>query len=182
MSIAVKISAKSARMEFNGCDPEYIKQVCHSSCCQSSISKTGILIVIHPAEQQRVESRGGIIENGLLQPPEGEKRCPFKSNDSLCELHNTPDKPFGCVVSPFTLNKNKTLIIRHRYRMLKCFKGGRRLPAYEAFRNSLDRLFGLAESKRICDHLNGGGGDIYVSMPTDVYRMILDNDTAKIYP
>jgi hypothetical protein len=177
--VSVKISAASARLEFNGCDPDYIRDVCHASCCQSSSSPTGTMITINPNEAATIEARGGIIISGLLQPREGEKRCPFKTEDHLCGLHNTPDKPFGCIASPFTLNSNGTLIVRNRYKSLKCFKDGKRLPAYVAFRASLDLLFGTTEAARICAHLNNDGGDLEAFMPIKHYQMLLENDAIK---
>lgn len=177
--IPVKISAKSARQPFNGCDPDYIANVCHSSCCQSSASPTGTMITIHPSEIDTIEARGGVIDNGLLQPKQGEKRCPFKTDEHLCGLHFTDDKPFGCIASPFTVNKNNTLIVRNRYRMLKCYNDGKKMPAYEAFRASLDLLFGDDEAERICEHLSNGGGDMIAQMPYANHKMLIENDNIK---
>lgn len=177
--VTVKLSAKSANQLFNGCDPDYIKNVCHASCCQSSTSETGTMITIHPSEIPIIEARGGIIKAGLLQPRVGEKRCPFKTDDELCGLHFTPDKPFGCIASPFTLNNNNTLIVRNRYRMLRCYNDGKRIPAYKAFRASLDLIFGKEEAQRICEHLEAGGGDITAEMSRHHYLMLKDNDDIK---
>ena len=175
----VKISARSLRLRFNGCDPDYIRTVCRGACCESSTSPTGTLITIHPSEQPRIEARGGAVIDGLLQPRPGERRCPFKTADHLCGLHGTPDKPFGCIASPFTLNRNDTLIVRHRYTRLKCYNDGARLPAYVAFRASLDLLFGPDEAQRICDHLDAGDGDLLATMPRATYNLLHDNDAIK---
>jgi len=156
--VRVKVSAKSARQAFNGCEPDYIRDVCHAACCKSSTAPTGTIISIHPTEEAKIRARGGEIKDGLLLPLAGERMCQFEGKEShLCGLHGSDDKPFGCIASPFTLNKNNTLIVRNRYRLLKCYNDGPKIPAYKAFRTSLNMLFGSDESQRICDHLEGGG-------------------------
>lgn len=181
VTATVKVSAAMARQEFHGCTPEFIRDVCRASCCRSSTQPSGILVTIHPLEQRAVEERGAVVENGRLVPRPGEKRCPFQSGASyLCALHGSEAKPFGCIASPFTLNSSGTLIVRNRYRMLKCYRHpARQLPAYVAFRSSLDLIFGAAESARVCEHLAAGGGDLEARMPLSSYSMLLDNDKAK---
>jgi len=178
-TVRVKVSAKMARLKFNGCDPDYIRDVCHASCCQSSTHPTGTLITVHPTETAAMEARGATVLDGMLQPNPGEKKCPFKTGEHLCGLHFTPDKPFGCIASPFTLNKNGTLIVRNRYTKLKCYKDGNQIPAYKAFRASLDLIFGAEEAARICDHLDNGGGDLFAHMARDVHDKLVTNDQLK---
>lgn len=178
-TVRIKVSAKMARLEFAGCAPGYIADTCHASCCQSGSSPTGTLITIHPSEEVIIEEAGFDIVNGLLQPKAGEKRCPFKTDGHLCGLHGTPAKPFGCIASPFTLNHLGTLIVRNRYKMLKCFRDGGKAPAYVVFRASLDRLFGDDEAERICTHLEGGGGDIMATMDRVTYGILIENDAIK---
>jgi hypothetical protein len=175
---SVKVSAKMARLRFNGCDPQYIRDVCHASCCESSTHKSGALIQIHPTERAAIEARGGIVHGTALQHT-ASGRCPFKTNAELCGLHNTPDKPFGCIASPFTLNKHGTLIVRHRYISLKCYDDGRKLPAYVAFRSSLDRIFGRDEAARIAEHLDEGGGDLIARMGDREFAMLTEADAAR---
>lgn len=175
----VKISAKSARQAFNGCDPDYIRNVCHAKCCESSTSPTGTMITVHPSEQAAIEALGGVVVNGLLQPKAGCKKCPFKTGDNLCGIHFTGSKPFGCIASPFTLNANDTMIVRNRYRLLKCYNDGRKIPAYKSFRASLDLIFGQAEAERICKHLDAGGGDITAKVSERNYAMLKENDEIK---
>lgn len=177
--VEVKISAASARQRFNGCDPDYIANVCHARCCESSTHPLGIMVTIHPEEQDVIELQGGEVIDGMLQPRAGEKKCPFKTADQLCGLHGTEAKPFGCIASPFTLNANDTLIIRNRYRMLKCFEDGKKLPAYVAFRSSLDLIFGTDEAGRICRHLDNGGGDLPAYMPYASWEKLHTNDQIK---
>lgn len=185
---AVTVSAASARLLFHGCAPDYIATTCHAHCCESATSPTGTLITIHPTEVARIAARGGLVQNGLLQPAPGARRCPFKTAVDLCGLHDTPDKPFGCIASPFTLNGHDTLIVRNRYKLLTCYKDGGThpdgtardpLPAYVAFRASLDLIFGPAESARICAHLDAGGGDLTATMPAASYQMLTENDQIK---
>jgi hypothetical protein len=97
----------------------------------------------------------------------------------MCGLHGTSDKPFGCIASPFTLNANDTMIVRNRYRALKCFKAEGAIEAYKAHAGSLRRIFGEEEAARITAHLDAGGGDLEATMPHQSYRMLHDNDAAK---
>jgi len=170
-TVQVRVSAAFMRQEFHGCDPDYIKDVCQGQCCRRSTS-----IALHPDEQHLLEAIGGVIKGGLLTQPadpqdregttaDGKRGCQYQSGDTyLCTLHFTPNKPFSCIANPFTLNKKNTLIIRNRYRLLKCFKDDGQ-PAYKAFRGSIDFLFGDEEAQRICDHIESGGGDLVVPMP-----------------
>jgi hypothetical protein len=186
-SVEVKVSAASSRLPFNGCEPDYIRNVCKAGCEFSSTREEGILVTIHPSEEPRIKALGGKVENGLLLPVLGDtprgvrNRCSFQeaNGSGLCTLHFTPDKPFGCIASPFTLNSNGTLIVRHRYISLKCYNDGRKLPAYVAFRASLDLIFGREESHRICAHLEAGGGDLTARMPAVNYHKLIDNDEIK---
>ena len=175
----VKVSAKSARQAFNGCDPDYIRTVCHAKCCESSTAPTGTMITVHPSEVAAIAALGGVVVDGLLQPKPGCRKCPFKTGDNLCGIHFTDAKPFGCIASPFTLNANNTLIVRNRYRLLKCYNDGRKIPAYKSFRASLDLIFGQTEAERICKHLDAGGGDITAKISERNYAMLKDNDEIK---
>ncbi len=175
----IKISAKMARLEFIQCGPDCIAAGCKGNCCDAPSRPAGCMITINPDEQERIEQLGGVVENGLLQPKPGTKGCPFKS-DGLCGLHASGEKPWGCVASPFTLNKSGTLIVRNRYRLLPCFKNdGPKSPAYVAFRSSLEIIFGADETARICDHLAGGGGDLIAYASEAVYARIMQNDAIK---
>lgn len=175
----VKVSAAMARLPFNGCDPDYIRTTCHASCCQSSTSPTGTLITIHPSEIGVMEQRGAVVLDGLLQPRPGEKRCPFKTDDHLCGLHFTPDKPFGCIASPFTLNDNDTLIVRNRYKTLRCYNDGAKIPAYRAFSTSLKLIFGDEAAQQLIEHFDNGGDDIMLPVSADIYHKLHDNDAIK---
>lgn len=178
-SVKVKVSAKMARLPFNGCDPDYIRDVCKASCCHSSTSPSGIMVTIHPSEVDAIESLGGKVKDGLLQPKAGCRVCPFKNAENLCGIHFSGKKPFGCIASPFTLNNGNTLIVRNRYKLLKCYDDGKKIPAYVAFRASLDLIFGKEESARVCAHFDKGGGDIYAEMSEENFSKLKVNDEIK---
>lgn len=184
--LKVKVSAKSMRQPFHGCDPDYIKNVCHGRCCESSVNPRGIMVTIHASERHMIEAAGGRVDSDGFLHAEN-KRCPFKTNDDLCGLHGTGSnqtteignqQPFGCRASPFTLNKNDTLIVRNRYRLLKCYKDGD-APAYIAFKTSLIMLFGAIQYKKMAAHLDEGGADIYLDMDVDIHEKLQTNDEAK---
>jgi hypothetical protein len=183
-TVAVKVSAANARQLFHGCAPDYIRDVCHAKCCDASWHPEGVLIAIHPKEQAAIERRGGDVSEGLLHPRPGEQLCPFKAKGThLCNLHHTPDKPAECISSPFTFNKHNTLIVRNRWRLLKCYKDRGPtdkdpIPAYKAFRSSFILIFGGKEAERIFAHLDGGGGDLTAYARRSVYEMLTGNNTA----
>lgn len=178
MAVPVKVSAKSARLPFNPCGPKCISLGCTGKCCDAPTRPGGCFVTIHPSEVARITARGGVVVGGLLQPVPGATGCPFK-RDGLCTLHGTPDKPFGCIASPFTVNKHRTLIIRNRYKLLPCYNSGEKLPAYLAFFSSLVLLFGNRLANEIKGHLDNGGGDRVFMMPEENYLKLVDNDRIK---
>lgn len=179
---AVKISIASMWQRFNGCEPEYIRDVCHARCCDAPSRPGGTLISIHESEVPVIVRRGGEVRDGLLVT---DGVCTFKTDDHLCSLHFTPDKPFGCIASPFTLNKTDTLIVRNRYRSLKCYRPhdrskGLGIPAYEAFRASLDLIFGRHVASEIVlyvTHVREGAPRF--QMPQRSYDILKANDEVK---
>lgn len=175
----VKVSSASARLMFTECGPTCIEQNgCGGNCCDAPSKPDGCLVTVHPSEQAHIESLGGVVEGGRIKPEPGQKGCPFKHN-GLCSIH-TAGKPFGCVASPFTVNKNGTLVVRNRYKLLPCYKGnGAKSPAYRVFLTSLVAIFGEDETARIAAHLDSGGGDLTAMAKPEAYRMLIDNDAAK---
>lgn len=133
----IKISVKWLNHLFD-CNEYYIEKHCKGRCCEGIKGK--ILVSLLPNEVVLHRKTGNRVENGLLQPDKATNKCPYKDKRGFCDLHFTLHKPFGCKVSPFTINKNDTLIIRYRYSRLKCH--GKGLPAYKTFRTSLNLLFG----------------------------------------
>ena len=172
----IKISKAWAYHKFM-CSEEYIMNVCHGSCCQGS---NKILISLLPEEVIEHEGNGQIVIDGKLQANRITGICPYKDSNGLCALHNTSNKPFGCIASPFTINKNDTLIIRHRYSKMKCHGNGS--YAYVVFRPSLNLMFGENEAERICKELEAHMNDdieIYGYMPIENYNKMLYLDNLK---
>ena len=160
MSVSINISVKWALKPFIRCGPDCIALGCRGSCCDYPYDKaTGMRVTIHPTEYESIKKHGGTIKRGLLLPRPGTFGCPFKSRHGLCDLHHTPDKPFGCIASPFMLTSSNTLVIRHRYIHLPCFKNAKlhptqAQPAYKAFATSLELIFGKYQSDSISTKLD----------------------------
>lgn len=168
--IPIKVSAKSARLKFIECGPECIKtKNCTAKCCDAPSRPNGMLVTVLPQEEVALKKRGAAVVDGILQPEHDCRGCPFKGLDHLCRLHDTPDKPFGCIASPFMLNKCNTLVVRNRYKLLPCYDSSNGLPAYQMFKSSLELLFGTRTQKLII-HLDNDGGDIYINMEPQIYK------------
>ncbi len=171
--IKIKISIKSLQQLFTPCSIEYIKTTCLGRCCQG----TGkIKVTIHKSEEQKIKILGGKIKNGFLISDE-RGLCPFKNNNGLCNIHH--EKPFGCSASPFTLNKNNTLIVRNRYRFLKCYKEKKnKIPVWQAHKGSLINIFGEQETKNIINAVSNNN-EYQAKISFLNYQMLIDNDIAK---
>lgn len=171
----IKISSKWLRHLFT-CDIEYITTTCKGRCCRGTDK---IMVSVLPEEEIIQRENGFNVIDGLLQPDPDTKMCPHQLSTGLCNAHNTELKPFGCIASPFTLNNNDTLIIRHRYSKFKCHGHGD--PAYKTFRASLDLIFGDVISQNICDRLDHNSKDFYVKIPEENYLKLkyLDNIKKK---
>lgn len=185
----VKISAASMRQRFHGCTPDYIARRCHGSCCRSSSAPGGTLVTVHRSEAEAVAASGVEVVDGRIVPVN--RRCPNQTPEDLCRVHGTDAKPFGCYASPFTLTSTgATLVIRNRYRMLRCYKdplseawgdaGEAEAPeAYHAFAGSLRAVLGEEQAAYVTGWLDAGGGDVVVPLPPGVRAMLLENDAAK---
>lgn len=160
----------------------FIREVCRARCCYSSVTKTGIFVAIHKNEKKNIEQYEVKIKGGLLQPKLETKCCPFLiPNFYKCSLHRSSDKPFGCIVSPFTINKNNTLIIRNRYKLFVCYKTNeKKIPAYNAFSDSLIKLFGRVGYKIIQTKLRKKNSeDFYIPMPISIYNKVMERPDIK---
>ncbi len=172
--VQVTISSKSLRALFVNCDVDYIKENCKGICCFNS---AGVLnVAIAPREERYFRSLGMEVKQGLLQPKQGEKRCPFQRKNGLCKIHKR--KPVGCVVSPFNLSVNNVVIVRFRNLCMNCHKDGT-IPAYKVFRKSLEAMFGKKETRRICLHLDTNGGDIRAGIFGDVWEDLTLNRKTR---
>lgn len=166
----VRVSSKMARLLFDGCDPTFIREVCHGQCCTLKSAPTGTRTYVEPDQIVHLTARGIPVGDGLIvtsKDPDGVWRCPAQADDGLCGIFDTPARPRLCIQSPWALTTRDTLIVRNRYRRLPCYKAGRMMPAYRAFAGGLRLLFGDDEAARITRHLDDGGGDIHASMLAD---------------
>ena len=172
-NIKVKISIKSLKQEFNPCTPAYINDVCKGRCCEGS---SGLMVTIHETEIDKYKKFGIKIKDNFIVSDNN--KCPFKINN-LCSIHN--DKPFGCKASPFTLSKNDVLIVRNRYRLLKCYKNKteKSKPVYIVHRWSLEQIFGKNEVDKLIKYIESGKQNIYLSLSKEKYYMLKDNDKYK---
>jgi Fe-S-cluster containining protein len=168
----VKISGKSLRQKFQKCEKEYIQENCHGRCCEGS---NGLMVTVHESEKEKFSELCD-LDGNFIADTDGTGVCPFKK-EHLCTIHT--EKPFGCKASPFTFNKNDTLIIRNRYRLLKCYNTPDAVPAYEAHRWSLEQIFGKENTEGIIDEIKAGNDDIYATIDPDIFKIIKDNDFYK---
>lgn len=169
----IKISVPTLLQQFHPCSGDYIQNTCRGRCCQG----TGkIMVTVHDSEIDKFKAKGATIEGNFIQQ-DARGLCPFKSDEGFCNVHD--DKPFGCAASPFTLSKKGVLIIRNRYRMLRCFKCAGAMPAYKAHRFSLTSIFGEVETARICDEMDAGTFNGEAVISAERYQMLIDNDSYK---
>ena len=175
---AVTVSAASMRQPFHGCEPDYIRDVCKGACCRSSVDPSGVRIRVLPVEVAVLRARGAVVIGDRVQPVD--HHCPFQTDVQLCGLHGTPDKPFGCIASPFVLTSRDTLVVRNRYRLLKCFRDGDR-PAHRAFHASLVLLFGAAEAARISAAVDAGSGNFPAEMRPSAYASLRSLEAEPAY-
>ena len=139
----VKVNLLALQQQFHECTPDFIRDVCQARCCRSSTDPTGIAVVVTPTEAIRLRELGAEVDSKTGRVAPVCRRCPFQSAEThLCQLHNTEDKPRGCIISPFTINKHNRLIVRNRYRLLPCFKAEGSKPVYESHSQSLIEMFG----------------------------------------
>lgn len=189
----VRISRATAWQRFHGCEPEYIQNVCKGRCCEAPSRPGGTMITIHRSEADAIRARGGQVKDGLLVT---DGRCTFKDDAGLCGLHFTPDKPLGCIASPWTLARGgRSLIVRNRYRGLICYaataarKGvdtSDYKPAFVAFRAGLDLILGQQSAEWLCEALGTYGPPdrvgpeaFWVPMDVDMWTKLVDNDNTK---
>lgn len=174
MAVDIKISYRWLLTKWHKCEPSFITENCNGKCCGSS--KGGTFISLLNNEIALFKRYGANIENNVAKES-GLNKCIFKDNNGLCRLHNKQDKPFGCIASPFTLNKKDTLIIRHRYIHLPCFNGN--YYAYNVFKNSLILLFGLQTTDKIIVDCKNRITNKKYEMHSDIYNNLKFLDKIK---
>jgi hypothetical protein len=152
LRVPVRVSGAQLRQRFQPCEPGYVAAVCGGACCRRSTGGVSV----------------PIIECGTVRELTGD-RCPHQDPVGLCALHGSPDKPLGCVASPFVLNEKDLLVVRNRYRLLRCYDTPDAVPAYVAFRAGLERIFGAAEAAILAAAAEAGADEIASSIAPDVY-------------
>ena len=170
----ITISYKSLLQKFQVCEPRYINKICKGRCCEG-INK--LLITIHPKEKERIKNFGGVIEDNFLINKNYDNKCFFKK-ENLCTIHD--NKPYGCLFSPFTLSKKDTLIVRNRYRLLRCYNTKDAVFIYIAHKNSLLSIVGEKNYNLICKNMKNlinKNFDIYIE--DNIYNILKDNDKFK---
>lgn len=178
METKIKISVASMKLMFHPCDVDFIRNVCHAHCCDSTQNNNKMLVTISASEQHKLNKYDVKVVDNLLQPKDNHTGCPFKTN-YLCDLHSSSDKPVGCILSPFALNKNKTLIIRNRYKNFKCFKAKGSVEVYKAFPKSLEMIFGRTLLDDIIIRLNGSEDNFEVEISPLIYELLIENENLK---
>jgi hypothetical protein len=174
--VPVKVSAASCRLRFIPCGPECIAKGCTARCCDAPTSEIGIKVYVSDLEAERLALRGAVVKDNFIQPRPGERLCPYKTAGHLCSLFRDPDRPLGCIVSPFMLNKTGTLVLRNRYKLLPCYSKEEGKPAYKVFHGSLLAVFGLVRTLKLAEHLDAGGDDLIVKMDEAMYDRLMGRE------
>jgi Fe-S-cluster containining protein len=184
-TVPVRVNIAAMRQMFRPCDPDFIRDVCHAKCCRSTTDPTGIAVTVTSAEAVRLRKRGAVIDDatGRIEPVD--RHCPFEAQDGshLCTIHADGEEPLGCVISPFTVNANGTLIVRNRYRMLPCFKAPGAQFVAVAHRRSLEYVFGEENAALVIrlveDERNGDGDCVTLPVPRAIVRMLHHKNHAS---
>jgi hypothetical protein len=179
----IKINLSALQQQFHPCTADFIANVCKASCCRSSVDPSGIAVVVTSSEAVALRKRGATVDETSGRVTPVNKKCPFQHPDNhLCILHDSPDKPSGCIVSPFTINKTNTLIVRNRYRMLPCFKAEGSQPVYMAHRDSLSRIFGLEQAEWLISQASNPelqGTTVYLEVPGSLVEALQHKNAAS---
>ncbi len=162
--------------KFQPCTPEYIISVCKGRCCQGT---GNIKVVVSNSEIDKFAAKGASIKNNFIQPDE-RGLCPFKNDNGLCNTHG--EKPMGCRISPFILTSKDTLIVRNRYRLLKCYNTKDAIPVYLAHKQSLIWLLGDEYNQllRMLENKdNMFKGDFYLNIDIEKYLALKENSSHR---
>jgi len=176
MSKKIKVSVKWMKASFKECDPRFIKNVCHGRCCENSDGPAVVSIL--PDEEHRIRKHDIIVKHGIIKT---QGRCPFKNQENLCIIHADHQEPWGCKASPFVINDNDTLVIRHRYIHFPCFKYKGSRPAYISHRRALEVVVGKKNAVSICARMiNNPSKDFYITIHHNNYmKMVHKQRTSK---
>lgn len=172
-SKGVAISMSSMRQRFHSCTEDFVANVCHGRCCEGS---RGLKVVVADSEVDRIRGMGVAVSGNFIEAaPNG--KCPFKADTGLCKIHT--NKPFGCSASPFILTVNDVLVVRNRYRFLKCFNCEGAIPVYQAHRWSLIKIFGRAEYDRLCKGIEEDVPGLTLYIARREYALLKENDRTR---
>jgi len=125
---------------------------------------------------EAVTSKGATVVDGFIVADD-RGLCPFKTSEGFCNNHES--KPIGCKSSPFTFNDKGLLIVRNRYRSIRCYKCEGAAPAYDAHRWSLGQIFGAVEADRIAGEGKAGRAKIKALMPKRIADILVDNHNKR---
>ena len=165
----IKISNKWLKKKFY-CSEDMIRNTCKGRCCKTSKGTT--LICILPEEERNLKDKYPLCEFENNKIKNKTELCFFKDEFGFCKLHFTKDYPLGCNFSPFKINSNKTLIIRHRYIHFPCFKHPKGDYAYITFKESLIRAFGIETYNFIKNKLETSEEDFYIEIKDEIYNKL----------
>ncbi len=166
--VKIKVSTKWLKKKFK-CDKDMIQQHCKGKCCKG-FNKVLICLLSEETKKLKDKFKKCKIENNKIIGIRNE--CFFKDINGLCKLHDTPYKPLGCIFSPFKINKNKTLIIRHRYIRFPCFNHKDGKFAYITFKDSLIKIFGNKKYNYIKKKIEEDNGNFYIDIDKDMLDKI----------
>jgi len=139
-------------------------------------SPQGTLVFVEDTQREGIRKAGGKFDKRGIIKTNKLKQCRFQHKDGFCELHAPGLKPLSCFISPFMLNKNDTLLIRNRYKLLKCYNAGAKLPAYKAFRSGIESMFGYSRAKKFIDKVMTEKSDFYYEIEDWIYNLMKNID------
>ncbi len=187
MSEYIIIGEKNARLEFAGCEEDYIRDVCHGRCCVVTPfgeSKPKTTVFVTAPELVKIEEHTGMSETDDTYEGNDSSKIKIKSTEAglckfqedgtgFCQLHPIGIKPSACFVRPWKPSPTGArLIIENRYKMMCCYQDGARMPAYRAFRSALVAIFGEDVVVKLTKHFDDGGGDYPVKLTDDSKKVL----------
>lgn len=157
----IKVSNKWLKKKFR-CDDYMITEVCHGICCKGENSKAPLLKEEVALLNERLPNSA--VNYEIVQP---KGICPFQETSGKCSLHHTNLKPLSCRFAPFTLNKNKTLVVSRRYLGFPCFNREDGKPAYLTYKDDLTVVFGIDIYNQMKERLDSTEEDFYLEIPKE---------------
>jgi len=175
--VTVRVSGAQLRQRFDGCQPDFVANVCHGMCCCPTKGPAMPVIVVARIGAGTWRRTPGEDDIRITR----DALCPHFV-DYRCGLHGDPEKPMGCLVAPFYISEHGLLGVRNRYRRFPCFNGGARLPAYVAFRSGLDSIFGREAAQGVADAAEAGVGIFTAEIPDGAYAALKEVQRIESSP